>query len=221
MAKKQAKKKTGGVPSAPGGGDGDGIMVDPSRVRYQHARIRPFFSGCGRRVEDTLEEIRQGKMKPSDLPPIQVLLGPVDQKTGEPWYFSLNNRRLWVLKRCREEGLLPNNQVFVRVRKPKSDQEALRYSLENCVVEAKFMAEKPRGNNHLPPDNDDSGVGGIQESDAVTGSKGRKVETLHDEKSKDTLLGHNNKSSDEEDMDTDDSDDDEQVGSSNRFSALF
>ena len=220
MAKKQAKKKTGGVPTAGGGGDGDGMMVDPSRVRYQHSRIRPFFSGCGRRVEDTLEEIRQGKMRPSDLPPIQVLLGPVDQKTGEPWYFSLNNRRLWVLKRCREEGLLPNNQVFVRVRNPKSDQEALRYSLENCVVEAKFMAEKPLGNNRRPA-KDDSGAHGIQESDAVSGSKGRRVESIHDEKPKNTLLGHiNNNSSDEEDMDTDDSDD-EQVGPSNRFSALF
>jgi hypothetical protein len=215
MGKKQAKKKSGGIPIF-AGGDGDGVMVDPSRVRYQHARIRPIFSGCGRRVEDTLEEIRQGKMKPSDLPPIQVLLGPMDPKTGEPWYFSLNNRRLWVLKRCRDEGLLPNNQILARVRKPKSDQEALRYSLENCVLEAKFMAEKPRVGN-LSSDKEDSGDHGMQEKDAVAGLKNRKVDSVHDAKSRETLLGLNRESSGE---DTDDSDDD-QVGPSNRFSALF
>lgn len=44
-----------------------------------------------------------------------------------------------MLKRCREEGLLENNLIKVRVRAPKSDAEAARYSLENCAVEAKVM----------------------------------------------------------------------------------
>ena len=60
-----------------------------------------------------------------------------------PWYFSLNNRRLWVLKRCREEGLLENNRVQVRVREPKSAAEATRYSLQNCALEARLMKEPP------------------------------------------------------------------------------
>ena len=63
------------------------------------------------------------------------------------WYFSLNNRRLWVFKRLREEGLLPNNQVAVRVRLPKSDAERNRYTLENCAVEAKLMREGPPSNS--------------------------------------------------------------------------
>ena len=50
------------------------IWVDPARVRFQHSRIRPYFSGCGRTVEGTLESIRRNEMKPSDLPPIQVHL---------------------------------------------------------------------------------------------------------------------------------------------------
>ena len=70
----------------------------------------------------------------------QVIVGPEDQ--DGPWYFSLNNRRLWVLKRCREEGLLENNIICVRVREPKSGTEEARYSLENCSVEAKFIREK-------------------------------------------------------------------------------
>ena len=54
----------------------------------------------------------------------------------------MNNRRLWVFKRCREEGLLPNNVISVRVRQPKSIAELERYSISNCAVEAKFMREK-------------------------------------------------------------------------------
>ena len=54
----------------------------------------------------------------------------------------MNNRRLWVFKRCREEDLLPNNVISVRVRQPKSIAELERYSITNCAVEAKFMREK-------------------------------------------------------------------------------
>ena len=48
------------------------IWVDVERVRFQHARIRPTFSSCGRSLMETLEAIRQGTLLPSDLPPIQV-----------------------------------------------------------------------------------------------------------------------------------------------------
>ena len=113
--------------------DGSWLEIDPRRIRFQHSRIRPYFSGCGRSVEDTLQVIREGKLDPRDLPPIQVLVGPDD------WYFSLNNRRLWVLKRCREEGLLET--IRVRVRAPKSAAEATRYTVENCALEAKLMRE--------------------------------------------------------------------------------
>lgn len=51
---------------------GDLLYVSPSRIRYQHSRIRPTFSGCGRNVMDTLEEIRRGDLNPYDLPVIQV-----------------------------------------------------------------------------------------------------------------------------------------------------
>lgn len=72
----------------------------------------------------------------------QVLVGPVTEEG--PWYFSLNNRRLWVLKRCREEGLLKDNQITVRVRPPKSAAESVRYTVENCSLEAKLMRETSR-----------------------------------------------------------------------------
>jgi len=61
--KKSAKKSSD---------QGDLLYVNPSRIRYQHSRIRPTFSGCGRNVMDTLEEIRRGDLNPYDLPVIQV-----------------------------------------------------------------------------------------------------------------------------------------------------
>ena len=74
----------------------------------------------------------------------QVLVG-LDENDGKgPWYFSLNNRRLYVLKRCREEGLLPNNLVRVRVRKPKSANEIERYTVDKCSLDAKLIREKEK-----------------------------------------------------------------------------
>jgi hypothetical protein len=72
----------------------------------------------------------------------QVLVGP-DTEHGR-WYFSLNNRRLWVLKRCREEGFLSNsnNKILVRVRSPKSQAEMERYTIDNCAVDAKIIRER-------------------------------------------------------------------------------
>mmetsp|Transcript_24929 Transcript_24929/g.55886 ORF Transcript_24929/g.55886 Transcript_24929/m.55886 type:complete len:220 (-) Transcript_24929:14-673(-) len=137
-AKKQADERA----SASGEGL---IQVCPTRVRYQHSRIRPHFSGCGRSVVGTLDEIRGGRLEPSALPPIQVLVGPDGDDGMGPWYFSLNNRRLWVLKQCHREGLLDNerygNMIQVRVRVPKSDSERERYSVQNCSLDAKFMRE--------------------------------------------------------------------------------
>lgn len=118
------------------------LDIDPERLRFQHSKIRSNFSGCGRSLQETLDAIRDGEISPHDLPPIQVIVGPDENDGKGPWYFALNNRRAWVLKRCREENLIKNNLIRVRYRKPKTPAEAARYSLENCAVEAKIM-QKP------------------------------------------------------------------------------
>ena len=46
------------------------------QVRFAHARIKPVFSGCGRRLEDTLAELRAGTTRVEDLPPITVVTQP-------------------------------------------------------------------------------------------------------------------------------------------------
>jgi hypothetical protein len=199
MGKKKANKKKAASASA----DGAGLMVDPARVRFQHARIRPYFSGCGRSVLETLEEIRQQKISPSDLPPIQVIVGP--ETEDGPWYFSLNNRRLWVLKRCREEGLLPNNQIYVRVRKPKSEQEGARYSLQNCALEAKIMPEKQKPKPEQPDPKKDV---------SVETSISNKVNDL-------AVTAEEQPKKEDATSDEDSESSDEPAGPSNRFSALF
>lgn len=79
MAKK--KSKGGKTKTQESSTVGDLIYVDPRRVRFQHSRLRPYFSGCGRSVVQTLDDLRQGKLQPSDLPPIQVSR-PVASITG-------------------------------------------------------------------------------------------------------------------------------------------
>jgi hypothetical protein len=69
---KNGKKKSSSSKNASGQGGGELLYISPSRIRYQHSRIRATFSGCGRSVTDTLDEIRRGELNPWDLPVIQV-----------------------------------------------------------------------------------------------------------------------------------------------------
>jgi hypothetical protein len=88
-------------------------QVDPATVYFSHSKIRTTFSGCGRKVEATLQEIVDGRLTPSELPFITISRDPA---TGH--LFSINNRRLWVLKRCREQGLLgPSGVVRMRLKR--------------------------------------------------------------------------------------------------------
>lgn len=231
------------LPSSLSSDGGDGLYVDPARIRFQHSRIRPFFSGCGRSVEGTLEEIRNGTTPLSALPPIQVLVGGGhgnNDNVDEPWYFSLNNRRLWVLKRLREEGLLEDchNKVWVRVRTPKSRQERDRYTVTNCALEAKIVPEKMM----MSPSNISNNKGSgkkikkkktnsavvnedkADEDDESNLDEKEDGETLSGRRSQDIANGRNGQlghSSHDLEGD-DDSDDEEDDGpQSNRFGALL
>jgi len=158
------------------------------------------------------------------LQPLQVLIGPLDPVDGQRWYFSLNNRRLWVLKRCREEGLLGDNpQIRVRVRTPKSAAEAERYSLANCAVQAKVMRESSSGRkkenaaaigSSVADGFSDAGssvaaAGGGEDKDG-TANAGAKAYDMNSPPS-----------SDDDDDDNDDDESSAEVALSNRFSALF
>jgi hypothetical protein len=137
-----------------------------------------------------------------------------------PNYFSLNNRRLWVLKRCREEGLLKENRVYVRVRLPKSTAEAGRYSIDNCALEAKIMPFKEKGGDD---NNDDVRANESSNADTTSTSKSPKGEIQieqgggsHDDE-KASEIRNEGAGSDDESSESDHDD----VPSTNRFSVLF
>lgn len=113
------------------------MLVDPRLIRFMHARIRPVFSD-GKLVKQTLQDIIDRKLRPEDLPLCVVI------RQDDTHYYSMNNRRMWVLKQCRELGLLKDNQVLVRVRPmPESKKEREKYSEARCSLTAAFMREKP------------------------------------------------------------------------------
>lgn len=185
------------------------LLQTVHKIRYQHSRIRPYFSGCGRSVMDTMEEIRQGKLEPNALPPIQVLVGPTDNDC--PWYFSLNNRRLWIFKQCYKEGLLEryNNTIAVRVRLPKSDTERERYCIQNCALEAKFIRESDpnKKKTKVKAEKKD----GKSEMDTNSKEGGDTTQLTNDFRQMSTSIN------DEDDDSSDESIDDDQVIASNPF----
>ena len=109
------------------------IRIDPLVIRFTHARIRPYFTGCGMRIEDTISQLLSGETKLSDLPLITVI-----ENDGE--YYSLNNRRLYVLKTLRNLGKLEENQVEC-VWKEALERERKRYTPINCCLTARIMRE--------------------------------------------------------------------------------
>lgn len=216
MAKSRSKTGNNKVARTKGaaGGWAGSALVDPRRIRYQHARIRATFSGCGRLVVDTLQAIRDGQIKPEDLPPIQVVGGPLEDGE-ERWYYSLNNRRLWVLKQCREEGLLTNNTIQVRVRQPKSAAEAERFTLEKCALEARFLRDPSSSKEQLKKN-------GKVESALVSSSSGKHKHTERLEQKLVNKDDPDENSVKEEEEESDESDSDGDIGaSSNPFSALM
>ena len=108
---------------------------DPETIRFTHSKIRPFFSGCGRKIQDTITSLMNDEMKIEQLPQITVIIG----KDGH--IFSLNNRRLYVLKYLRKEGKLKNNLIKVRTKAGNS-KELERYTPERCSLNATIMREK-------------------------------------------------------------------------------
>ena len=88
----------------------------------------------------------RGELAVEVLPLITVVEG------GDGTLVSLNNRRLYVLKKLREAGALKNNEVKVRL-KPALARELERYTKDRCSLKATIMLER-------------SGDGGSREGDA-------------------------------------------------------
>lgn len=109
------------------------IEINPSIIRFTHSRIRSQFTGCNKRIEETINEIIQQKLHISNLPLITVLYIHNE-------YYSLNNRRLYVIKYIQELGLLPNNMITIRLKQPL-EREIERYNPTRCSLTATIMKE--------------------------------------------------------------------------------
>ena len=117
--------------------------VNPLAVRFAHSRVRPVFSGCGRRLEATLAALSCGALPLASLPPMAVLSLPGGLLV------SLNNRRLWVLQalaRAAPGRLLPGGLAPARLR-AGTRAEAERYTFERCAATATLMRERGGGDD--------------------------------------------------------------------------
>ena len=96
-----------------------------------------YFSGCGKRIVDTIDEIVTGKITVKDLPIITV--HPCS--TNPDAFFSLNNRRLYVFKELMKQGKL--NTIEARLKPlPGGKRNQDRYTEEKCSKNCKIMKKK-------------------------------------------------------------------------------
>ncbi|KAG5502643.1 hypothetical protein JIQ42_05712 [Leishmania sp. Namibia] len=106
------------------------VEIDPLVVYFTFSRIRSRFS-CGRTIERTLQQFRDGKLHPRDLPLLSVL-------TDGAHYYSQNNRRLYAYKQLKREGLI--DTIPVRLRPlPQTKRMRGKYSQETCALNATLM----------------------------------------------------------------------------------
>ncbi|KAL7704092.1 hypothetical protein N2W54_007953 [Lotmaria passim] len=114
------------------------VEVDPLGIYFTFSRIRPRFS-CGRTIESTLQQFRDGELQPRDLPLLAVL-------TNGTHYFSQNNRRLYTYKQLKREGLL--DVVPVRLRPfPQTKRMENKYTPETCSLTATLMRDIDKSTN--------------------------------------------------------------------------
>jgi len=93
--------------------------LDPSIIHFTHSKIKPHFS-TGKPIVDTYKEIEEKNISINDIPTINVYY--IDQK-----YYSLNNRRLYLFKMCKDNGLLPDNVISVNIKKIPSKKILQRF----------------------------------------------------------------------------------------------
>jgi hypothetical protein len=66
--------------------------MDPNRVRFSQSSISARFAN-GRTINDLAEELRTGRTRPEDIPPLRLV-------EREGLLFTLDNRRLEAFRRA-------------------------------------------------------------------------------------------------------------------------
>ena len=109
------------------------INVDPSIIYFTHSKIRKKFSGCGKLLQDTLNEIIEGTCSIKDIPMITVNL--IETGTTKT-YYTKNNRRLWLFKQCKELGICNSIEVYVEYL-PSNSKQGIKHQTNTYSLIAK------------------------------------------------------------------------------------
>lgn len=123
-----------------------------------------------------MDDIREGRTRVTDLPPIQVVIGDLNEEGGV-WYYTLNNRRLWVIKQLKKEGLV--ERIGTRARRFKG-KEPRRYCIEKCVLEASLMRTRAVGSRGKKEgEEDQGGRKEIGEEERISAKNGKQDEGIN------------------------------------------
>lgn len=115
----------------------DVITIPVEDIYFTHSKVYPSFSGCGKKIVDTIDEILDGKITAKDLPMITV--HPCSSNPDA--FFSLNNRRLYVFKELMRQGKLKTIEARLKPL-PSGKRNADRYTEEKCSKNCKIMKER-------------------------------------------------------------------------------
>lgn len=88
------------------------VTLNPSDILFTHSVISQRFTGCGKLLNETLQDIMGNKTSINDIPKIKVFY---IMKGSNIIYMSENNRRLWVFKELQRNGLI--DSIDVRLEK--------------------------------------------------------------------------------------------------------
>ncbi len=88
------------------------MELKPSQIYFTHSKICSKFTGCGKLIADTLDEIITDKVTVDQIPQIKVFYTNID---GHIKYYSENNRRLWLFKQLEKLNII--KVVTVRLEK--------------------------------------------------------------------------------------------------------
>jgi len=115
----------------------DVITIPVDDIYFTHSKVYPSFSGCGKKIVDTIDEILDGKIAAKDLPMITV--HPCSSNPEA--FFSLNNRRLYVFKELMRLGRLKTIEARLKPL-PSGKRNADRYTEQKCSKSCKIMKER-------------------------------------------------------------------------------
>ena len=115
--------------------------LSPDLIYHSHSRLEGVFSGCGKTIEGTLQDLLTGRIPPDAIPLISVLQLPTPTPDS-PRFVSLNNRRLYVFKELHKANKLKDGLITCRCR-VATKKEAEKYLKQTLALNARIKKAPP------------------------------------------------------------------------------